>query len=107
VSLDFSITAIVETTVCERNITHNLANMADEAGLYEALWRPGENGFILAKDIIPILKSGLEKLKEEPEKFKKLGASNGWGTYEGLVSFVEDILENCEKYPNGKLYTWR
>lgn len=29
-------------TVYSRNITHNLTRMAHEAGIYQALWRPGE-----------------------------------------------------------------
>lgn len=38
--------------VYERNMTHNLANMAAAAGVYEALWRPEEIGITKAIDLI-------------------------------------------------------
>lgn len=45
-----------------RNITHNLIKMAKECGLYEVLWRPDENGFVYAKDIISALEQGYNEL---------------------------------------------
>jgi hypothetical protein len=38
--------------VYSANITHNLGKMADEAGVYEALWRPEEIGVKTAFDLI-------------------------------------------------------
>lgn len=86
--------------VFSRNITHNLGQMADKAGIYEALWRPDENGFKKGKDVIEILEKGLKKLKDNPKEFEKYNASNGWGLYEHFVPFVEAILEACKEYPN-------
>ena len=39
--------------IYSRNITHNLNDMAEAAGLYEALWRPDDTGFVYARDLIP------------------------------------------------------
>ena len=86
--------------VFDINITHNLNSMAEAAGIYKALWRPDENGFKKSKDIIQILEIGLKKMKENPEEFKKYNPSNGWGTYEGFIQFVESVLEACKEYPN-------
>jgi len=36
----------------EDNITHNLGQMADRADIYKCLWRPDENGFEFAEQII-------------------------------------------------------
>ena len=105
--------------VYSANITHNLNTMADKAGIYEALWRPHrlKEGYNIpennheaeckfedenkttAKDIIPLLEKGLTDLKARPEYFKTFNPSNGWGTYEGLVSFVENYLNACIEYP--------
>jgi len=85
------------------NITHNLNKMAIEAGLYEHLWRPEEVGIELAVQLIDPLKAGLETLKADPERFKQFNPQNGWGTYEGLVRFIEDYLQACEKYPNAQV----
>lgn len=89
--------------VFEWNITHNLAKMADQAGLYECLWRPDENEIEKASQLIEPLKKGLDSLKSDPNRFKKLNPENGWGSYEGLVSFVENYLKACEKYPDAMI----
>lgn len=99
------------------NITHNLTSMAEEAGLYEALWRPyNVNEFyvdidkdfeiifedsveILAQDIIEIIERGLEDLKARPEHFKKFNSENGWGMYENFVPFVTNYLEALKNNP--------
>ena len=102
------------------NITHNLTKMADEAGIYEALWRPHrlKHGYNInendhesewkfenqkktnAKDIIPFIEKGLADLKSRPSYFKKFNSPNGWGMYEHFVPFVEEYLEACKKYPD-------
>lgn len=88
-----------ETEVYWRNITHNLGQMAAEAGIYECLWRPDEIGVRKAKQLIALLAEGLEKLRSDPERFKKFDAPNGWGTYSGLVSFVASYLAACMENP--------
>lgn len=108
-----------EQLVYEANITHNLGTMAEEAGIYKALWRPHmlkENWIptddynaefefevtttTLAKEIIPLLEKGLDDLKKRSEYFKKFDAANGWGKYVDFVPFVEDYLNACKEYPN-------
>jgi hypothetical protein len=88
-----------EDEVFWKNITHNLSTMAKHADLHEACWSPYEIGN-KAGDILPYLKKGLEKLKAKPKYFKQYNAKNGWGLYEHLVSFVEEYIEACEKYPD-------
>jgi hypothetical protein len=102
------------------NITHNLGEMADKAGIYEALWRPHrlKEGYNIpekdhetewkfeeenpstAKDIIPLLEKGLADLKERPEYFEQFNSPNGWGTYKHFVPFVENYLKACKEYPD-------
>lgn len=43
-SLDVYLTAVRPTEVFSANITHNLGEMADKAGIYKACWRPEEIG---------------------------------------------------------------
>jgi len=96
-------TVIVETTISDdvysANITHNLNKMADMAGIYEHLWRPDELGIEKAKELIEPLQDGLLKLKYNPDYYKQYNPSNGWGSYEGLIKFVENYIEACESYP--------
>lgn len=88
-----------DCTVYTANITHNLNVMAEAAGIYVHLWRPEELGITKAKNLIDPLHKGLEKLKEDSARFKQFNPPNGWGTYAGLVSFVENYLAACIKYP--------
>ena len=84
----------------DANITHNLGEMAERSGIYEALWRPEEIGKTKASEIIPLLEKGLADLKSRPEYFKKFNSPNGWGMYEHFVPFVEEYLEACKEYHN-------
>lgn len=104
-SLDFYLERVQPTTVFSVNITHNLGKMAKEAGIYYALWRPDEINVVYAKEIIPVLIRGLEKLRDTPDKFKQLDAENGWGKYEHFVPFVEEVLTACKDYPDAKIRT--
>ena len=89
--------------VYESNITHNLGEMANKAGIYYALWRPEEKGYKTAKDIIELLEKGLKKLKKKPDYYKKFDAENGWGIYQHFIPFVENYLESCKKYPSAEI----
>ena len=89
--------------VFDANITHNLNKMADEAGIYEACWRPEEIGATKASDIIPILEKGFEDMKARPEHYKKFDSPNGWGKYEDFLPWVESYLKACEENPDATI----
>lgn len=82
------------------NITHNLTEMADAAGIYQALWRPEEIGITKASQLIDPLTFGLKKLKDDPEFYEKFNSSNGWGLYEHFVPFVSEYLQACIDSPD-------
>lgn len=92
-----------EVGLYSANITHNLGEMADKAGIYYALWRPEEKGWKTAGDIIPVLEKGLQELRAKPEYFEEFNAENGWGLYEHFVPFVQDYLDACRKYPSAEI----
>ncbi len=85
------------------NITHNLGKMADEAGIYNCLWRPDENDIERASQLTEPLEKGLNQLKNDPAYFKQFSPENGWGNYELLVAFVVSYLDACKKYPTAKV----
>jgi hypothetical protein len=86
---------IYNETIYHGNLTHNLVDMADAAGLYQCLWRPNENDIFIAEDIIPHLEKALPILLQFPDKFIALQPTNGWGTYEQLVEVVQGYLSKC------------
>jgi len=99
-SLDVWLTAARPTTVYASNITHNLGRMAEEAGIYQHLWRPEEIGVTTAGELIEPLERGLAALKAEPDRFRAFDAPNGWGRYEHFVPFVAQYLDACRENPD-------
>lgn len=81
------------------NITHNLAGMAGEAGIYFHLWRPDELGITTAGELIDPLRAGLALLRSDPSRFEAFNPPNGWGSYRGLCEFVAHYLAACEASP--------
>lgn len=49
----------------------------------------------------------IERLKSDPEKYKKYDPKNGWGSYERLIEVLEKYLEICEKYPTARIEVCR
>jgi len=92
-----------EVSVYSANITHNLGAMATYAGLYDCLWRPDEHEMEYAHQIIAPLKKGLTLLVTDRKHYESFNPSNGWGDYDGLVSFVMEYLKACEEYPEAKI----
>jgi len=89
------------------NITHNLGEMANNAGLYAILWRPEEEGVEFAGELIKPLSKGLDKLKSKPDFFKQFNPANGWGDYEALVKFVSSYLDACRNNPDAIVFVSR
>lgn len=89
------------------NITHNLGIMAREAGIYHHLWRPDELDITKAQGLIEPLTLGLDSLRRDRARFERFNPENGWGDYDGLVSFVESYLQACMSYPDADVRVWR
>lgn len=93
-----------EESVFERNITHNLGMMANEAGLYEAMWNPAEIHAMYAKDVIEPLETGIKRLESDPDYYMQWNPKNGWGNYDGLLSFAKSYLKACKEYPEATIW---
>lgn len=93
--------------VYQGNITHNLTEMARTAGIYAHLWSPEKIGITKARELIAPLAAGLERLRADPDGFRKHNPPNGWGSYEGLIRFVSDYLVACIQHPDADVSVWR
>jgi hypothetical protein len=102
-SLDIDLMAVREVSVFDTNITHNLAPMAERAGIYQHLWRPEEIGITMASELIEPLTAGLAKMKADPDHYRTFDAPNGWGTYNDFVPFVERYLAACIGNPDATI----
>ena len=82
------------------NITHNLTAMTTDAGIYYELWRPSEIGITKAHQLIEPLREGVKNMMQFSTRLKEFSASNGWGTYEQFVPWVQQYLDACIEYPD-------
>jgi hypothetical protein len=102
-SLDIDLEEIKPTSVFSANITHNLNKMADAAGIYYHVWRPEELGIERASDLITPLTDGIARLTADPAKFKAFNPNNGWGTYDGFVTWLQEYLQACIEHPTATI----
>lgn len=93
--------------VFSANITHNLAEMAREAGMYEALWRPDEIACVRAKEIEAFVAAGLADMVRRPTHYEQFDAQNGWGLYRDFLPWVAKYLEAIRKYPEAVIWISR
>lgn len=100
--LSFSLRKMVLSDVFDTNMTHNVGQMADLAGVYDCLWRPEENGFTTAGQMIEPLTKAVEQLRADPEKFIALNPKNGWGSYDTFLPWIEKILAACQEHPDAE-----
>jgi len=106
-SLDIWLEEEVVTEVVSMNITHNLAEMAEEAGIYECLWRPAEVGASVGADLIAPLDRAVAEMTADPDRFRKFDAPNGWGTYDDFLPWLEELLQGCKDHPNARVRVCR
>ncbi len=86
-----------------KSITHNLGKMAASCGLYDAMWRPEENGIETAAQMIPFLREGIRSLYDDPAEHLRHEPENGFGSYDYLLKFATLYLDACEKFPLSKV----
>lgn len=83
--------------VFSANITHNLAKMFYDAGVYGILWR---GTGMRVRDVLPDLEVALELMRSDPARFRKHESPNGWGTYDNAIPWFEAVVAACRMHPN-------
>lgn len=83
---------------------HCLCYCPDKTSLHSILWRPEETTLLtingkLTPSYVKALSICLEDLKEHRKYYEKFNPKNGWGNYDNLVNFVENLLEAIDKIP--------
>lgn len=94
-------------SVFDANYTHNCGLMAKEAGVYDVVWRPEENGVTCAADLIAPLRQGIAAMEDDPKRFIALNPSNGWGSYETFLPWLREYLQACVKFPKAAVVACR
>lgn len=84
------------------NITHNLGKMAREAGIHQTVWYANE--YECAGLLIDPLREGLTKMVANPEYYQKFDSSNGWGTYDDFVPWLQSLYDACVANPKAMIH---
>ena len=100
-SLDLDLWAVRRTNVYGTNMTHNVAAMADEAGVYDLLWQA--KGSPKAGDLVAPLNGAIYDMEARPDHYKKFDAENGWGTYEQFLPWLREVRDMCVEYPDAEI----
>ena len=89
--------------VFSANITHNLRAMAEAAGIVHLWEYYNVEGEFTADKLVEQLSVGIKRMKANPDYYKQFNASNGWGTYDSFVPWLERLLLACITYPEAKV----
>ena len=89
------------------NITHNLNQMATQAGIYVYLWTPEQVPVKRAEEMIGPLENGLALLRSSPGFYKTFEAANGWGNYGDFLPWVDRYLQACKQFPYASVHASR
>lgn len=82
------------------NYTWNCAPM-----FYSAFGESGLNGLSgkLAGEAAPIIKRALASMQANPDHYKAMNPSNGWGSYEGAMTFLREFHSDCQQHPKASI----
>jgi hypothetical protein len=96
------------------NFTHNLASMAEAAGIYQVLWHPNKDytdtwhdswiEYTTAAEILPILQNGYDKMLSDPIYYKSFEPANRWGTYDEFIKVIAEIIQACKDHAGARPY---
>lgn len=93
--------------VYSASITHNLNVMAMELGVYPHLWRPDENLITKADQLIDPLTFAIKTMVANRERLQQFNPANGWGSYDGLLRFIQEYRDYCERFPDADVSVCR
>lgn len=90
-------------TVCQFNYTYNCIEMWHLAG-----WDDRASEDKPAGEMTAMLKTAIQTLEREKERFDAMNPSNGWGFRSGLVrNFLGPMYAASLKYPRAIATMWR
>jgi hypothetical protein len=103
-SVDIYVTATRRTLVANVNVTYNLGPMLRAAGMDWA-----DFTCLRPEELTRKITATIEELKARPEHYRALNPPNGFGTYEGLITSLGEVLVALVDPANVDLNvtTWR
>lgn len=99
-SLDFYLHKKIYTEIFSGNATHNLTEMWNKSGVYDALYMSDNKK---AGEIVDILRKGYDDMIKNREEYEKFNPSNGWGSYDAALRFLRETMHACEENPDADI----
>ena len=57
-------------------------------------------------DILPLVSGAINEMQRMPDTYRQLEPTNGWGTFESTVEFLQDIESACKLFTGEKVSVW-
>lgn len=81
----------------EWNYTSNVAPMWRKA-MPDTDGLAGLNGMV-ASDAAKVLRGGISHMAQHPEEYRPLDPPNGWGSYDGVLVAMGELLREMDNHP--------
>lgn len=59
-----------------------------------------------ASEAIDPLRAAVSRMETDPEAYRVLNPSNGWGDYDGALDYLRRFLSACEEQPDRLVEGW-
>lgn len=86
-SADIYVSATKRVRIASVNITYNLGPMLREAGMDFEDFTRLESAALVAR-----LRFTIAELASRPDRYRMLNPPNGWGSYDGLLKALGEVL---------------
>lgn len=101
--MSYDISLTINTGVEEKDVVE-IGNYTSNIGkMYCDAFNVQDWKFIngkVCKDALPYVKNACKNMRRSPDRYKKMEPSNGWGTYEGALEYLEHLQKGCEENPD-------
>ena len=95
-----------DVTVYEGSISSFFGEMAVEAGVYQPVWYPEDNGIKKASQLIDRLRAGVNRMESRQKHFRQWNGRNDWETSDRFRQFLTEYLHACERHPEADVYAY-
>lgn len=68
--------------------------------------RLSDTGGRISAEVLPLLQSAVAHMREHPDEYRPLDPENGWGDYEGALTYLAKVADECERNPRTSLQWW-
>lgn len=97
----------VDVELFDGQITGNLWNMAEEAGIAHHIWRPWTVGLSKAHHLINPLRDAIARIEADPARFDRFAAAEPYSKRANLLRFLKQYLRACMKHPEADIQVGR